>query len=277
MQQLIYFFQKYRYFLFFLLLEIIALALIVNNNSFHKSKFVSSANNVTGGFYNKVSSLSDYFQLNVENKSLIDENLQLKNKIDKLQTALNTNHQGKNIDTANLERQFLFIHGKIINNKYSGKFNFLTINIGRNDSIGTEMAVVNSKGIIGITEKISSNYARVQSILNENSKINARLKNDFYFGTLTWNGKDYNVVQLLDIPRQAIIKKGDTIITGGKSAIFPEGIPIGSVLNVEEEGTSVTKVVNIQLFNDMSNLKNIYVIQNFDKEEIRELESEDNE
>ena len=91
-------------------------------------------------------------------------------------------------------------------------------------------------------------------------------------GNLKWNGKDYNIVQLEGLPRQAKVEKGDTIITSGNSAIFPEGILIGTAINVIGTQTSVNKVVNIQLFNDMSDLKNIYVITNFDKIEIRNIE-----
>lgn len=278
MQQLIYFFQKYRYFLFFLLLEFVALALIINNLNFHKSKFVNSANNVTGGFYNKVTSISDYFQLNDENKELIEENVALKNRVHQLEQLIDTISETRVIDTTKFNQRYSYINGTIENNSYRSNYNFILINLGATDSITKEMAVINSKGIIGVTENVSTNYTRVQSIINKKSKINARLlKSSVHFGSLEWDGKDYNIVQLLDLPRQAIVKAGDTIITGGKSAIFPEGIPIGYVLDIEEGETSVTKVVNIRLFNDMSSLKNIYVIRDFDKKEIRTLESQKNE
>tara|TARA_B110000037_G_scaffold13016_1_gene13736 strand:- start:154 stop:342 length:189 start_codon:yes stop_codon:yes gene_type:complete len=58
MQQLIYFFQKFKYFLFFLLLQFIALTLIFNNLNFQNSKYVNSANALTGGLYRKVSDMS---------------------------------------------------------------------------------------------------------------------------------------------------------------------------------------------------------------------------
>ena len=227
MQQLIYFIRKYRYFLFFVFLEFIALALIINNHSFHKSKFVNSANSITGGFYNKISSISDYFNLEEENKELTDENIALKNKIERLENILDTVQQYQVIDTSQYFQKYIYTKGFIVKNQYSNAYNFLTINLGMKDSIVKEMAVVNSKGIIGITEVVSENYSRVQSILNPKSSISAKLtKNSDYMGNLTWDGNDYNVVQLEGLPRQANIQKEDTIITSGKSAIFPEGILI---------------------------------------------------
>jgi rod shape-determining protein MreC len=278
MQQLIYFIRKYRYFLFFLFLECIALALIVNNHDFHRSKFVSSANSITGGIYNKSSSISDYFQLSEENQELINENEALKNQIEQLKQALDSVSEYRVIDTTHYFQQYTYISGRIQKNQYASANNFLTIDLGSNDSIDKEMAVINSKGIIGITEKVSANYARVQSILNQESSISAKLKkNSNHIGNLTWNGQDYNIVQLEGLPRQAKIVKGDTIITSGNSAIFPGGIPIGTAIDVSGNETSVNRIVNIQLFNDMSSLKNIYVIKNFDKAEIKNLESNSNE
>ena len=134
------------------------------------------------------------------------------------------------------------------------------------------MAVINSKGVIGIIDNIGSKYARVQSILNSKSRINASFKNNNHFGTLTWDGKNYNTVQLTDIPRQTIFKIGDTIITGGKSTIFPKGIPIGTILDVPEK-LSASNTINIKLFNDMSNLGHIYVIKNLNIKEIKTVEN----
>ena len=83
MQQIIYFFQKFKYFLFFIVLEAIALFFIFNNLSFHKSKFINSANSITGGIYNTSSEISEYFNLKKENKLLAEENIKLKNLLAK--------------------------------------------------------------------------------------------------------------------------------------------------------------------------------------------------
>jgi len=275
MQQIIYFFQKFKYFLFFLLLEFIALLFIFNNLNFHKSKYINSANRITGSLNTSLSNFSDYIELKSKNELLSEENTKLRNRLEKNRFLLSKD--STIIDTAKYSQKYTFTQAKIINNNYSKQFNFLTIDKGESAEIESEMAVINSLGIIGITENTSENYTRVQSILNKNSKINARLKgNSTYFGTLKWNSNDYNTVQLHDIPRQAPLKIGDTVETGGKSTIFPEGIPIG-IISKTNQGNTANSELEIQLFNDMSNLRNVYVIKNLHKIEIQSLENMGNE
>jgi rod shape-determining protein MreC len=270
MQQLVYFFQKFKYFLFFLLLQFIALTLIFNNLNFQKSKYVNSANALTGGLYNKVANITDYFSLKATNTELLEENTLLRNFLQQ-KTTLSFSMDSIVIDTIKYHQKYTVTSAKIINNNYAKPFNFLTINKGTADGLDKEMAVVNGKGIVGFTDNLSPNYARIQSILNKNTRINARLKNG-YFGTLKWNGLDYRIVQLIDIPRQAPVKIGDTIETGGKSAIFPEGILIGKVVEVNNDN-AVDNVINVKLFNDMSAIGPVYVIKNLQKEEIKFLEN----
>ncbi|UMB53639.1 rod shape-determining protein MreC [Lutibacter sp. A64] len=271
MQQLIYFIRKFRYFLLFILLEVIAFIFIIQHHSFHKSKFINSANAITGGVYNTVSSVNNFLHLKTENKQLIEENTLLKNLLYKRDLELNKDNFTLN-DSSKYGQKYEFSYGKIINNNYTNRDNILTLNKGKNQGVTSDLGVINSKGIIGVTKNTSNNYTTVLSILNTKSMINVRLKNSNHFGTLVWNGKDYNVLQLIDIPRQAQIKIGDTIITGGKSAIFPEGIKIGAVRNFKFENNQY-KNIDILLFNDMSAISYVQIIKNLERVEQLNIES----
>lgn len=267
MQLIAYFIQKYKYFLFFLLLEIVALLLTIQSHSYHKSLFVNSANAVTGGLFNTTSSFFEYTSLKKQNELLAEENAILRNELEiKSSKALT-----QNIDST-LQKN-IFYAAKIINNNYSKRNNFITIDKGNADGLSIDMGVINHQGIIGVINNISDNYATVLSILNSNSKINVRLKNSHYFGTLAWNGKDYRISQLLDMQRQAPIKIGDTIVSGGKSTLFPEGIPIGTIKDFQTSNKKYN-AINIQLFNDMSNLSYVEIIANTHKKEIENLEKQ---
>lgn len=270
MQQLIYFIRKFRYFLLFLLLEILALIFTIQHHSYHTSKFVNSANSISGGFYNKMNSINEFFILKTENKLLIEENIRLKNTIEKKE--INYNKESfEVIDTTQYFQKYKYSVAKVINNNYTKRNNILTINKGTNHGLTSDLGVINANGVIGVIENISKNFATVLSILNKNSKINVSLKNSNHFGTLVWDGKTHTTTQLIDMPRQAKIKVGDTIITGGKSAVFPEGINIG-VIKDFKFGKNQYQQINVLLFNDMSSIGYVQIVENLQKGEQEKLE-----
>ncbi len=275
MQQLVNFITKYKYFLFFLLLEIIALSLTIQNHAYHKSKFVNSANVISGGIYNRIYKFREFAKLRTFNEQLLEENTRLKNII--AQQRIDTTEQLYAVnDTTRFYQRFLYAPAKVIDNQFNGRYNYLTIDKGADDGILYDQAVVNSQGIIGITQTVSKNFATVQSILNENSKINVRLNKGLHFGTLEWDGKDYNILQLVDLPTQANVKVGDSVITGGRSIIFPEGIPVGTVVDFKVVNNSYS-YINVRLFNDMSAIGPVNVIVSLFKEEINSLQEQANE
>ena len=270
MQQIISFLDKNKLFILFLLLEVFAVIFTIQSHSFHKSKFVNSANFLSGGIYNKINNFKELLNLKKENERLNEENVYLKNLLS-LEDKEIIQHDLTVIDTLKYKQKYSFTAAKVINNNFRKNNNYLTINKGSNQGLESDLAVINSKGIVGITKSVSGNYATVLSILNVNSRINAKLLNSDHYGSLSWDNLDYNVVQLLDLPIQADIYRGDTVVTGGKSTIFPEGIPIGTIKDFKTLNNNY-EYINILLFNDMSSIGNIQVIKNFDKTEIQTLE-----
>ncbi len=270
MQQIISFLYKNKYFILFLLLESFAIFFTIQSHSYHRSKFINSANFISGGLYNKINNFKEFLLLKDENVRLSEENVLLKNKLNQ-RDVLEPLNNSKEIDTLNYHQKYRYISAKVINNNYRKNNNYLTINKGKSNLIKSDLGVINSKGIIGITKSVSNKYATVLSILNVNSRINVKLLKSNHYGSLSWNNKNYNIVQLLDLQIQASIKIGDTIITGGKSTIFPEGIPVGTIKDFKTKNNNYD-FINISLFNDMSSIGFVEVITNLDKEEIKTLE-----
>ncbi|MCF6349676.1 MAG: rod shape-determining protein MreC [Flavobacteriaceae bacterium] len=271
MNQIISFLTRYKFFLLFLLLEIIALSFTIQSHSFHRSKFINSSNSIIGFVYENLDIIGNYKNLTKYNLELAEENIKLKKLLTQKNDVLKTK-KTNTIDSILHYQKFTYIDAIVKNNVYTKSNNILTINKGKKDSIIRDLGVINSKGIIGIVANSSKNYATVMSILNENSKINARLKKNLHFGTLTWNAKDYKTIQFEDLPRQANIKIGDTIITDGKSTIFPEGILVGIIKDFKLANNNY-KIINIELFNDMSAIKHINIVTNLYKTEIQDLEN----
>ncbi|WP_092580938.1 rod shape-determining protein MreC [Hyunsoonleella jejuensis] len=266
MQQIINFIIRNKNFLLFLLLFGIALVFTIQSHSYHKSKFINSANFLSGGVYNSINNVSAYFDLKSQNQKLSEENSRLNQLLTNQQ--IDTSHIA--VDST-LKLKYKYLSANVIRNSYNLSNNFLLINKGLNDSIKQDFGVRSPLGIVGIVDAVSGNYATVISILNTKSKISAQLKKTNHFGSLTWNGISPNIIQLTDVEKIAPVKAGDTIITSGRSSIFPKGIPIGTVINSKLDASENFHEINVKLFNDMTNLEHVYIIENTDKKEIETL------
>ena len=186
---------------------------------------------------------------------------------------------------------FSYKNAKVISNNLSSFKNRLVINKGIKDGLKNEMGVINSDGIIGIINSTSKNYSSIISILNIEIKINAKIKKTSHFGTLEWDGLSTKYLKLNDIPETAKIKIGDSIVTGGMSLIFPEGIKIGVVSKISKHENQVTSYsvrsgnndafkyesrenylnIKVKLNTDMSNLNNVYIIESLNREEFQKV------
>ncbi|MDA7716181.1 rod shape-determining protein MreC [Flavobacteriaceae bacterium] len=182
----------------------------------------------------------------------------------------------------------------MISNNLSSFKNHLIINKGVRHGLKNEMGVINSTGMVGIINRTSKNYSSVMSVLNIDTKINAKVKRTSHFGTLEWNGRRTSYLVLNDIPETANIKVGDSIITGGMSLIFPEGINIGvvsEIINQNKISDTVVRfkgnineanyldfefkenylTVKVKLHTDMNNLNNVYVIESLNRKEFQKI------
>ena len=272
MQQIINFIFRNKNLLLYLFLLFISIALTIRSHSYHQSKFFNSANSITGGVYNASNNVTTYFNLEKENQKLVQENMRLRSILFNKEY-----NQEVQIDSTKFDSTLItykIIAARIIKNSYSNLDNYITINKGAKDGVIQDMGVITPDGILGIVENTSQNFSQVQSILNRKSNLNAKIKNTDNFGSLVWNTKDYNMVQLIDIPRRIPVKVGDTILTGAASSIFPENIPIGTIKGWNLDVSKSSYSIDIALFNDMSNIKNVYLIHNKDRAEIELLESQ---
>ena len=194
---------------------------------------------------------------------MLEENNRLK--------ALNLNRSIQSTPVSNDADNYQLTPASVIKNSYAFPQNYLTLNKGERDHIKEDMGVITSKGLVGIIDQTSSKYARVISVLNTKSKINAKLKKSNHFGTLEWNGGNHRSVQLHDIQDLVKLAKGDTVVTSGYSSVFPENIPIGRIESFQLNDTKDLYIINVSLFNDMTNLRHVHIIENLDFEELKTL------
>ena len=266
MRNLIDFLIRYSNFLIFLILEVVAFILIGTTHEYQQSSVWSSTNRIVAGSNTIRSSIKGYFQLREDNTLLAEENALLKSQLMELQNSVE--------HTAERDSQYIYTHldwdytpAKIIDITTHKQHNYLTLNKGARDGIEKDMGVVCADGLVGIVSAVAEKYSLVVPIIHTNISISTRLKSCGQIGGTQWDGRDYQYVHLTDIARHISINTNDTVVTSGLTSVFPEGILIGVIDDIELNPGDNYHSAKIKLSTNYRALKYVQVLRNRNKEQ----------
>lgn len=271
MQQILNFLIKHNHWFLFILLEGISFVLLFSFNNYQSASMFTSTNEVAGNIYSMISDVDGYFTLNDENQALLEHNKELIREIEALKEELATLKDSSAI-AAFPDGKFRFNTARAVNNSLNKLQNFITIDKGENDGIGSEMGVFNDKGVVGIIYQTSGNFSLVMPLLNSKSMLSCRVKGSNSFCTLRWHGEELQYSYLIDLPRYAIFQQGDTVVTSGFSSIFPGDIPVGEIERLEDSDDGMFYRARVRLFVDFASIDNVFVVGNDNKKEQDTLE-----
>lgn len=232
MKKLILFIKRVYVFVIFIVLEVIAINYYSNSTSYTKARMLSATNTVAGGIYKVFARVDDYFHLRRENDSLVEEIVQLRNRIaeyEALPTEPDVHSHGIEGEAAD----YVVMQASVINNTVTRPENFFTIDKGARDGVEPEMAVVTPEGyIVGYVMECGERNSVAISVLNTEFRTSGRIKGRDYLGSILWNGRNPDYVTLSEIQRYAEIVPGDTVVTDYSSR-FPKDMMIGTVEDYE--------------------------------------------
>jgi rod shape-determining protein MreC len=271
MRNLLNFLARYNNLIIFLLLEGIAFYLLATRNNYHNTRVVNLIRGLTYNLDAKISNTRSYLNLHDINDKLAEENIALRNSIGHMAKAENALFFS--VSDTIYQQQYQHSSSEVVNNSVNRQKNFFTINKGTRQGININMAVTSGDKVAGVIVGCSENYSVAMSLLNLDFKLSARIKSNGYFGSLSWEGRDYREAILSEIPQHVYLNVGDTIETTGYSAIFPEGIMIGTVSSYEKLGGDFLKIT-IALSTDFKKLHFVDIIGNIRKKEQLELEKQ---
>lgn len=270
MRTLLKLIQKYSNLLLFLLLEIIAFSLIIQNSSYQRSRLMGLNRQVTGYIYSKVDGAREYLSLKATNELLVNENTALRNTLEQISSMLDSSTV---ISEMKGEQRFFYVPSKIVHNSSYRQYNYLTLDKGKKDGVFSDMGVVSDLGLVGIVLESSANYATVIPVINRDFRLSAKLKSNNYAGILQWDGISPRLAMLTEIPFHVDLAEGDTILTSGFSSIFPEGIQVGRIVSYSLEKGNFYDI-RVELFTDFQRLFHVNVIRNHRREERINLENQ---
>jgi len=272
MKNILLFIARNHVFFIFLTLEVIAISLTMRSNSLHSASWFNASNAIVGKVYSVNSSITEYLRLSTVNRELAEENALLRAMLRQSQYLVGDSCDAVVVNDSIYRQQYTYIPAKAVRSTVNRQTNYMTIDRGRGQGVRPEMAVLSPDGIVGIVKDVSENYATVLPILNRKSSISARLRGLGYFGALRWDGRDPLLLQLHDIPIHVELEEGMVVETSGLSAMFPEGIAIGTVVGFGKNTGENFHEITIRLNTDPRTLRTVYVVNNRMRTEQLQLE-----
>ena len=254
MRKLLEFLIGKRHWFLFCFLEIVSCILLFYNQDYHRNLIFGSSNTVVAQISSISGRVRSYLGLRDENKALFEQNGQLQLQVIKLEREIaymkahaQTYDSLFVADTVTMP--YHFVTAEIVNSNVSSLSNYLTIDKGTKDGVKVDMGVVTTQGI-----------------------VSCKLLNGNYHGSLVWDGRDPRYAYLDDLPRHAIFKEGDTVVTTGFSTAFPPNVMVGTVAKFEKKRDQNFYSLKIKLATDFSAIKSVRVIQNDFREEREAVE-----
>ena len=156
------------------------------------------------------------------------------------------------------------IAANVIGKDAGNWFSVFLIDRGSNDGITVGMNVLADGGLAGIVIQVGPNYAKVRSIIDDNSNVSARNLSTSDLCVVSGSLKTMNESSLIDFDdlrdKEDQAKVGDQIVTSNISDMFLEGIPIGYITDIKTDSNNLTKSGHIATIVDFEHLDDVFVI-----------------
>jgi rod shape-determining protein MreC len=194
------------------------------------------------------SRLEDFVKISVEANQLRSENKRLMELIGK----------------ENSLRNYIIRHASVIARTPDGWHSFFTINIGSQDGVSAKMAVITAEGLIGKIKEVSPFSSTVQILtdVDRTNRISAIVDGDeAAFGLI--EGYDPETKKLLfkKIPSNITLEVGATVVTSGLGGIFPRGLVIGSITEVQADEYGATQMAIVEPSANFYDIDHVMVIE----------------
>lgn len=151
----------------------------------------------------------------------------------------------------------------------------IKIDLGSENGIKEDMAVVTVDGLIGIISKVSAFSSNVEPItsLDEKSPNSKSIsvtvlgRETDSFGIIGTYDQENGRFEMTRIPENDPMIVGDTVITSGLGRVFPRGLVVGTVETTPQAGDfGLTKVASVKPLADFNRLTEVFVVKMSDVE-----------
>ena len=155
-----------------------------------------------------------------------------------------------------------YVAAQVIARDPSPWFKTIMIDKGEKDGLIKGLPVLVSEGIVGQIIKVSGSFSRVLLITDRNSAVDALIQETRVRGMVKGNNKD--TCSFVYTLRKDQVQPGQIIVSSGLDQVFPKGLRIGAVLNVQKNHSQLFQDIIIKTAVDFDRLEEVLVYKNAD-------------
>jgi rod shape-determining protein MreC len=133
------------------------------------------------------------------------------------------------------------------------------IDRGRDAHIEAGMPVVTAEGIVGKISDVSDGSSVVQTIYDRDFRVSCLELRSRVIGILRWKGGPD--CSLDNVPVQAEVAVGDTVVSSGLGGVFPKGLLVGVIAGMKPDNTGLFHEIRVSPAADMSRVEEVFVVR----------------
>ncbi len=138
-------------------------------------------------------------------------------------------------------------------------FKCIIIDKGKSAGVREKMPVVTPAGIVGQAVEVSRWHTKVMIINDTNSAVDVYTTGKHTRGIVEGTGQ--TVLKMKYVLKNDDIEVGDRLITSGKDAVYPEGLPLGIVININKTRPGLFSDIDVMPFNNFKKLDEVLVVK----------------
>lgn len=140
----------------------------------------------------------------------------------------------------------------------SNEFKVLRINKGKEDGIQLLSPVITMTGLVGYVYRITNNYSDILTILDQNNRVDSIVASTRSHGVV--EGLSQHKCRLKYVIRTQEVQIGDEVLTAGLGNIYPKGIKVGKITDIDKENYGITQSIEVTPSVDFSRLEEVLVL-----------------
>lgn len=154
------------------------------------------------------------------------------------------------------------VGASVIERDYGGWTHTMVIDRGEDSGIKKYMPVIVPTGLVGFVSEVYMNSARVQLLLDPRTTVGGIVQRPAsrVVSMVSGNSGNPGYLTFLSLPKESDVIKGDTIVTSGYGGVYPKGLIIGTVEQVDVDSEGGTQSAEIKPAADFNHMEEVFII-----------------